>query len=536
MRLRSLLISILSICPIVTAKLNASRTPIVLDAALKSQIDDNPSWTYNIRIGHPSSPLDVRPNIYDQGVSVFSSGFHLPNGGSLNSPLVNLESFFGTTTWYNDARTRPQNFSEEASPVYFQDIAKGEHQGTWTAQDVPIRMLITSNNSAIGQIGLGVRYPLLKRNASEPKSLSLMERLWKTSQIPSLSWTYSEGTWVMKHNTTSERYRIWSNTAASLVLGGYDEEKCNYTSPETQRYPLEVGPTQTLDFEIPTMNLLLASKFNKTINLNYSTTDVAIDNTAPFTLLPQTVCDQISQLLDLKWDATSRLYLVSDMTIGNWLRSNATFTFEFRTGAMNPYVQAVDWLLHTKKPLSHSNTTYEWFLPIRPIVDDGRPLSAYTAILGRSFLRTACLTADFENKKLAIIPLNQTHAYQEYRTIVPIDPPAEPSKAPPKDSNLKTPNVLKIFLIALTSVLGATVFVSLGYICIKRSQKSDKNEDSKNEAKELEGGTLFEKDSGSVSEMDTLKSPIEMTSVDQPVELEASAVPELGGREIFVKR
>jgi hypothetical protein len=334
---------------------------------------------------------------------------------------------------------------------------------------------------------------------------------------------------VMKQIPTSKTFFTESPTRASLVLGGYDEEKCNYTGAETQQYPLKIESQNFDHFRVPTMNLLLEFKHNNSIIMNYSTTKVILDNTSPFTELPQVICIQIAKLLDLDWDPISRLYLVSYNILDKWLHSNVTFTFEFLTGSPNPYVQAIDWLLPTKPPLVQTNTTYEWYLPIRPLEDGSNNLT----ILGRSFFRTACLTADYGHNQFAIIPLNQSHAYKESSSLIPIYPPAEQNQ---HDQRMEA---VKIFLIVLGGVVGSAAYVSFCCLIVKRREwieKEKKSNKKKAGAQELGDSSLVELDSrstSSMSQLNALRSPVEMLGPVWPIELEGSPITsQFGGRAV----
>ncbi|OCL08326.1 acid protease, partial [Glonium stellatum] len=223
------------------------------------------------------------------------------------------------------------------------------------------------------------------------------------NSIPSLSYGYGAGA----------QYRNPSGVLGSLVLGGYDQSRCetgvNIPMPSSGNSSLIAGVQSILYKPDPAVD-------PNQYSLTSSGFLALIDSTLPYLWLPQSVCDQFASRFKLTWNSTSELYLVNDTAHTYNINQNPTISFTIGSTATGgtdvtsivlPYA-AFD--LQMGFPIFTNSTRY---FPIKP--------SSGPYVLGRAFLQEAYLIVNYENSTFTVAPATFSNPMPS-PSLVPIYP------------------------------------------------------------------------------------------------------------------
>lgn len=249
---------------------------------------------------------------------------------------------------------------------------------------------IVSTDFWLGSLSLNPR-PINFTDYNDPIP-SLMQKLRNKTEdpIPSLTWSYTAGA----YNQAPQVY-------GSLVLGGYDSTRFE---PNSLTFPF--GSDISFDFQIA---IQIVSTSLTDDNLLDKGIIAYISTIVPDIWLPESVCDQFEKAFGLEWDDTTERYLMNTSLHQDLLKKDPVVNFvigpEVSGAAVTinmPY-----WNFYQTALLDLDNiTSSKMYFPLKRAAND----SQY--ILGRTFLQSAYLSADYErntfNLSQALYPSSST--------------------------------------------------------------------------------------------------------------------------------
>ncbi|KAK7510235.1 aspartic peptidase domain-containing protein, partial [Phyllosticta citriasiana] len=221
------------------------------------------------------------------------------------------------------------------------------------------------------------------------KYSSLLQTLKSQSQIPSLSWGYTAGA----------NYKS-SKVYGSLTLGGYDSSRFDNTTKVDGEFtddPAQDFTVSLVSITTPEFDLLIAQP-----------TTIVVDSTTPYFYFAQDLCDVFAEKLDLTWDETAGLYLLTEEQKNNLSTSVASMTLvlrEFSTESRNDTLVPFEFpisafLLNVSlNEISPRLSGWSWYFPLKPAAENTSPT------LGRAFLQEAYIVADYERKEFSVSPV-----------------------------------------------------------------------------------------------------------------------------------
>lgn len=331
----------------------------------------------------------------------------------------------------------------------------------WTGDGMPtldnqsIAGIIT-NNFTLGSLALNPR-PINFTTYNTPIP-SLLQNLRNANDtpIPSLSWSYTAGA-----------YNLAPKVFGSLVLGGYDRTRFE---PNELVFPF--GADISLDFQVALQQITS----NVTNNSLLSTPIISyISTLVPDIWLPLDVCAAFQRAFGLSYNNNTEAFYVNSSQHALNLASNPVVSFHVgpeingnSTPIRMPYF---NFYLADKDVGADQNSEEGGFrFPIRRAAKDTQ------FILGRAFLQSAHLSADFErntfNLSQALYPSSSTK-----ENIVPILPPgllnpdSNSGADDPSSSNKLSTGV--IAGIAVGGVVVLAIVVTIAFL-IQRRRKGKK--------------------------------------------------------------
>ena len=209
-----------------------------------------------------------------------------------------------------------------------------------------------------------------------------MTSLKKQNLIPSISFGYTAGA----------PYRL-KKVYGSLTLGGYDVSRLVPNS-----HSFTFAPDNSRDLVVGIQSITFEAQNGTTSNLLPFGILAYIDSTIPYIYLPLEACKAFEKAFNLKYNATTQLYPVSDSQHADLIAQNASITF-----TLGDDVKGGD-VVNITLPYDSFDLTATF-----PVVDDSTryfPLkraaneSQYT--LGRTFLQEAYLTVDYERSNFSV--------------------------------------------------------------------------------------------------------------------------------------
>lgn len=228
----------------------------------------------------------------------------------------------------------------------------------------------------------------------------------------------------------------------SLIIGGFDR---NIPQDAGVEVAVSRGLNRSLIANV--QSIVATNTPQGTVSLTHDlpSLSVAIDSGVSQLWLPQTICDDLATILNLTYDSTTGLYLISNSARNILLDLSPEFTFTLSANATSnsttdiviPYT-AFD--LEVGIPFYNTSTNY---FPIRRAPNDN------LFVLGRAFLQEAYLVVDWERNNFTIGQAK--HERNASPNITPILPPTDP---PEKSSGLGAGVIAGI-------VVGAAAFIAL---------------------------------------------------------------------------
>ncbi|KAF2440595.1 acid protease [Karstenula rhodostoma CBS 690.94] len=220
---------------------------------------------------------------------------------------------------------------------------------------------------------------------------SLMQNLRNKTDdpIPSLSWSYTAGA-----------YNKAPKVLGSLVLGGYDATRFQ---PNSVTFPF--GRDQSFDFQVAIQTIRTSLADDSLLDTGII---AYISTLVPDIWLPKTVCEQFEKAFNLTWDDKTELYLMNTSLHQTLLQEDPTVTFtlgpEVSGAGVTISMPYFNFYLTASTELTNSSLPKMYF-PLKRAAND----SQY--VLGRAFLQSAHLSADYErnsfNLSQALYPSSQ---------------------------------------------------------------------------------------------------------------------------------
>ncbi|KAJ6263055.1 hypothetical protein Dda_1614 [Drechslerella dactyloides] len=257
------------------------------------------------------------------------------------------------------------------------------------APTLPNQVVVTvaSNQWYTGLFGLGSQ-PTNFTNFNDPQP-SFLTSLYNKGTIPSLSWGYQAG--AIYRSKTS---------AASLVFGGYDTSKyvdndLIFTQSNDFTYAFLVALSSIkasgvyVNGERGTAELL-DNDWRRTT----SSQQIAIDSSTAYLWLPNATCAIFERALNLTYNETVGLYLLTEQQHDQLLNANPTFTFTIADSAQNTTTMNLEipysaFSLQASGPEILGSNTKSWYFPLKRLPEEGNPR------LGRAFMQEIYLFAEY---------------------------------------------------------------------------------------------------------------------------------------------
>lgn len=240
---------------------------------------------------------------------------------------------------------------------------------------------IADKSFYLGQFGLGPK-PSNFSNFNDPIP-NYMTNLVNQSKISSMSFGYTAGAY----------YR--DKAAASLTLGGYDENRF-----EPAKLSFKMHPDNARPLQVGVQKILADNTLRGTVNLLPTRTFHLIDSTVPHIWLPEDAIAEFVSAFGLTYDNATDLYLVNGTMHDELLLKQPIVTFVLAENEQEgvgttqnielPYA-AFD--LQAGYPFYETNTRY---FPIRRAANN----TQYT--IGRAFLQEAYVVVDWERQNFTV--------------------------------------------------------------------------------------------------------------------------------------
>jgi hypothetical protein len=251
------------------------------------------------------------------------------------------------------------------------------------------------------------------------------------------------------------------------VIGGYDQNMMQEAGVE-----IPVKENQSRPLVASVQSIVATNTLNGTISYTHEKPSIsmAIDSAVSQLWLPASMCEQLSESLNLTYDSSTGLYLVSDATRDVLLDLSPEFTITLAANAESnrtvnivfPYT-AFD--LQIDDHLTFNNRLN--YFPIRQAANDS------LFILGRAFLQEAYVVVDWERGNFTIGP--RTHDLLPAPRIVPILPVAEDLS---ESSSLGSGVIAGIAVGSCAAVIGVAMLV---YFLWWKRRKHTADEEIKSE-------------------------------------------------------
>ncbi|KAH8726973.1 aspartic peptidase domain-containing protein [Phaeosphaeriaceae sp. PMI808] len=442
---------------------------------------------------NPGKPLNIQPSQFWDGNDGPWSTFRIAVGGSTAQQIRVLPAssqssslFVLTEACDNVVAQAGKTCENERGGIYFRNSSNTWKESgtyaidTWLEQRVGLAAhgLFGFDDVSLGWTGdglptltnqsiVGVRSPSFQLGALalSPKPVnftdynnpipSLLQNLRNMpTPIPSLSWSYTAGA-----------YNLAPKVFGSLVLGGYDTTRFK---PNNLTFPF--GADISLDLQVAIQRITV----NGTNDALLSSPIISyISTLIPDIWLPIDACSQFSKTFGLSFNETSKDYYINNTSHQQNLNNNPVVTFQVGPDASgaSTNIQLPYWnfyLAAQKADVDPATSNGMLRFPIRRASNDTQ------YVLGRTFLQSAYLSADYErqhfNLSQALYPSSSVK-----QNIVAILPPGFSN--PPGDTS-SSKNGLGTGMIAGIAVgavaLIAFIAVSI-FLCLRRKKAKKKN-------------------------------------------------------------
>ncbi|KAF2729289.1 acid protease [Polyplosphaeria fusca] len=271
-----------------------------------------------------------------------------------------------------------------------------------TLDNTTVGALVT-DNFWLGHFGLNAK-PTNFTAFTDP-SPSYMTYLFQQKHIPSLSFGYTAGA----------QYHL-NSVLGSLTLGGYDASRF---IPHDVSFGFAPDNERDLVVGVVGITANSATK-NKYDLLARDPFTIYVDSTIAEMWLPIEVCEAFEKAFGLKYDNSTELYLVDNITHQQLLADNATITFSL--GQKFADNDTIDITL----PYSAFDLTamppYKGIQDPSPFFPIRRAEKENQFVLGRTFLQEAYLVVDWERQNFSLYQCSWI--LDQPKDIVPIISPS----------------------------------------------------------------------------------------------------------------
>jgi hypothetical protein len=207
---------------------------------------------------------------------------------------------------------------------------------------------------------------------------------------------------------SSSQWRRSRLPLSSLVLGGYDKERCDFEHSDgfVQKFEISLQKGQFRYFLIPDITIGIESK-SINVSIPFIERGMVLDNVTPFIWLPKSVCDQFASILNLTLDLDNDLYIWDIANAPHWEQENMSIHFDMsqsgtattqwtapRTRANIKTINLVNYAIN---PLVQEEKVY---FPIKRIPSN----ESQIPILGRPFFQVFCMLTHYEKMEFSITP------------------------------------------------------------------------------------------------------------------------------------
>lgn len=430
---------------------------------------DGPWSTFTLRVGTPAQDVRVLISTASQSTWVV-----LPQG--CDSSDTSCQDERGATYDYNSSSTWLKQgtfelFNEKNLGLYGNGLWGNDTLGLGiqgsggpTLNNQVIAGIVT-NNFYIGMFG------------ANPKSTnytgidgyqqdSYITSLKKQDFIPSITYGYTAGA----------EYRQ-KKVLGSFTLGGYDESRFtanghSFTFAPDDDRDLLVG-VQSINFETPNGTTSALLPFGI---LAY------VDSTIPYIYLPLEACKAFEKAFDLKYNATTELYPISDPQHDELIAQNASITFTLSDDVsggdtINITLPYYSFDLTATFPLVNESTRY---FPLKRAANE----SQYT--LGRTFLQEAYLIVDYERNNFSISQCTfKDGSQQKLIGIAPV-PSSNYTSPGNKEPSSNRSTVIIGIAVGVSVLVVAIAAVVVSFLLIKKRQVKRREEQDRREKAKLE--------------------------------------------------
>ncbi|ORY14004.1 aspartic peptidase domain-containing protein [Clohesyomyces aquaticus] len=251
-----------------------------------------------------------------------------------------------------------------------------------TLKNTTVGTLVTPN-FWLGHLGVNAK-PTNFSAFTDP-SPSYMTYLFQDNLIPSVSFGYTAGA----------RYRF-QKVLSSLTLGGYDASRF---IPNDLTFGF--APDNERDIVVGIVGIHASGATKSDVNLlARDSFTMYIDSTVAELWLPLEICQAFEKAFGLKYDNSTGLYLVDDLTHQTLLAENASVTFslgqKFATNTTVDITLPYAAFDQRAKPPYMGLQNESNYFPIR------RGEEEKQFVLGRTFLQEAYLTVDWERQNFSV--------------------------------------------------------------------------------------------------------------------------------------
>ena len=408
--------------------------------------NDGPWSTFALQVGTPPQTVRLLPATEQSSVWIVLPEGCTPTDVPDCPDVRGFEFRINQSSTWSEEGLFELSLDEEVKLGYSGNAQYGYDTVTvgWQGEGLPTvpRQVIAgfaTKDFYVGRIPLNPS-PFNFSDFNDPKP-SLLQSVRDAGQIPSLSWAYTAGS-----------YRHVPKVFGSLTLGGYDSAR--FVANDVT---FSLSPKRLQDLVVAVQSITTDATPTPLLSDGIY---MPINSLVSHIWLPVDVCSAFERAFGLVWDNVTDLYLVSDEQHDNLTSRNPNVTFRLGPSLTGPSVDIVmpyaSFDLAAGPPLVDVTTNY---FPLRRAANDTQ------YILGRAFLQSAYIIADYERSELfvsqALFPEGDDSDSEELVAIVPpmeVTSP-QPSGAAGDDDDGLAPGAIGGIVAGAVVGVGATALV-----------------------------------------------------------------------------
>ncbi|KAF2007348.1 acid protease [Amniculicola lignicola CBS 123094] len=431
--------------------------PLSIPASQYWDGDDGPWSTFRIEVGKPAQQVRILP-ASDQS----ATWLVLPEA-CLAHPEQDCADNRGSTYKWNSSSTWEEYGSYELNTFLEKRVGLdgqalyGYDTLTlgWAGDGLPslnhqLIAGLVGKDFYLGSLSLNPR-PNNFTDYNNPIP-SLIQNLRNASTpIPSSSWSYTAGS-----------FNLAPKIFGSLILGGYDTTRFQ---PNNVTFPF--GSDISLDFQVAIQSITT----NLTETPLLSTGIVSYISTLVGEIwLPTAACKRFEDAFGLVWDNRTELYLMNDSLHESLLEKNPIVSFQVgpQVSGSSVTIELPYWNWYQTATSSKLGNSSSLYFPLKRAANDTQ------YVLGRAFLQSAYLSADYERN---IFNLSQAQypSSSTAENVVAILPPGVGSQSKASNSKSKI-GTGAIAGIAVGGVVVLAIIATVIFIFQRRKKRSKEEE------------------------------------------------------------